>query len=81
MLGDRFTQKGSLDSSAPETFGDQPQNQKVDIWGLGVIIYVLYAKCQPFYVKGMSYETITENIKQCKVKYPETMCEPIRKIL
>lgn len=54
----------------------------VDVWGLGVIMYILFAKAQPFFVKGeMSYKMTRENIKNCNPKYPEAIPEPIKEIL
>lgn len=33
---------------APEIFSDDPYNNKVDIWSLGVVIYELFAGFRPF---------------------------------
>ena len=68
--GERFTMMGSLDSIAPEIINNQRQNQKVDVWGLGVLMFVLFAKSQPFFVKGeYSYEITMQNIKNCNLAY------------
>ena len=47
---------------APEIINDGEHSNKSDLWSLGVIIYVLYFKEQPF--KGNDNEEIMKNIKK-----------------
>lgn len=48
--GKKLTNKcGSLVSIAPEMLTGKPYTHKVDMWGLGVALYELFASVPPFY--------------------------------
>lgn len=48
----RKTQHGTLASLAPEVVMEAYQTEKIDCWGVGVVLYNLLTKGQPFQVKG-----------------------------
>lgn len=46
MLSNEAT--GSLKYAAPEVIAKLPYREKVDVWSLGVVLYILLAGCVPF---------------------------------
>jgi serine/threonine protein kinase len=48
----RKTQLGTLASLSPEVANETFQDEKIDVWGVGVILFNLLTKTQPFLVKG-----------------------------
>ncbi len=47
----RKTLCGTQEYIPPEILSSKDQNEKVDIWCLGVLLYELYHKRSPFYRK------------------------------
>ena len=57
--------EGFLNYIAPEILKNQKYDEKCDLWSLGIIIYLLYFKCYPYY--GNNEEEILEQIKKTKL--------------
>ncbi|KAI8342747.1 kinase-like domain-containing protein, partial [Chlamydoabsidia padenii] len=65
---------GSLYFAAPELLCATPYNgPEVDIWSIGVVIYVMVTGFVPFDDKSMP--GLHEKIKQCQVTYPRHLGE------
>ncbi|XP_063592886.1 SNF-related serine/threonine-protein kinase-like isoform X3 [Penaeus indicus] len=74
------TSCGSLAYSAPEILlGDSYDAPAVDIWSLGVILYMLVCGHAPFQEANDS-ETLTM-IMDCKYTIPEYVSEPCRRLI
>lgn len=50
--GDRNTYCGTPDYCAPEVLTGEVQNEKIDIWALGVLLFELLTGMSPFAPKG-----------------------------
>ncbi|WAR12341.1 SNRK-like protein [Mya arenaria] len=74
------TSCGSLAYSAPEILlGDSYDAQAVDIWSLGVILFMLVCGEAPFQEASDS-ETLTM-IMDCKYKFPPHVSQPCRNLI
>ena len=61
------TQVGTLEFKAPELLEENPEyNQEIDLWSLGVIIYVLTFRARPF--EGQSEKILLNSIMTSKLK-------------
>lgn len=49
------TQCGSPAYAAPEIFTGKPYDKSVDVWSLGVVLYLMLTKVLPFIADGKSY--------------------------
>ena len=52
---------------APEIIQKKPYSFEVDIWALGVLVYVLIDKSYPF--DGNTKEQLFDNVIECKPMY------------
>ena len=52
---------------APEILSGKPHNKEIDIWSIGVIMYVIINGYMPF--GGKTQEEIIESIKYDKLKF------------
>lgn len=58
------------------------QNDKVDAWGVGIILFNLMVRAQPFLVKGEDvYERTIDNIKNLRFALPADLDEDARDLL
>ncbi len=48
FTGGRTTAQGNLTVMAPEVYHQKKYNNKADIWSLGIILYELFHKKNPF---------------------------------
>jgi len=67
---------------APEIVKEQKFDNKIDIWGLGCVIYYLMCFEHPFYDKD--YLTMQKNILQKEIQlsnYSEDLCKIVEKLL
>jgi serum/glucocorticoid-regulated kinase 2 len=55
----------------PELFSNQPHNEKVDVWGLGVCLYFMLTDMYPFF--GNNYNELEEKVIFCNVGFPGKM--------
>lgn len=61
--------EGTLEYLAPERAIEQPYDTKVDIFSVGVIFYMLLARCHPYeHVIGGNLQTYIKNIKYMESK-------------
>ena len=58
---------GTLKYMAPEILSGKPHNKEIDIWSIGVIMYVIINGYMPF--GGKTHEEIIESIKCDKLKF------------
>ena len=58
---------GTLKYMAPEILNGKPHNKEIDIWSIGVIMYVIINGYMPF--GGKTQEEIIESIKCDKLKF------------
>lgn len=78
----RKTQHGTLASLAPEVVDESFQTEKIDSWGVGVVLYHLLTKTQPFQVKGDDvYDRTISKIKLLDYKVPENLDELAKRLL
>eukprot|EP00049_Salpingoeca_infusionum_P012231 m.221632 g.221632 ORF g.221632 m.221632 type:complete len:1107 (-) comp15129_c0_seq6:496-3816(-) len=62
---------GSLAYSAPELLGKKPYGESVDIWGIGVCLYVMLTASLPFPAQNVT--ELHACILDKRVRFPETM--------
>ncbi|OHS97467.1 AGC family protein kinase [Tritrichomonas foetus] len=65
--------KGTPLYMAPELVQEQPYNESIDIWSLGIILYELFHGSPPFFTESI-YKLIQMIINN-PIKYPDTMSE------
>ncbi|ORE03953.1 Pkinase-domain-containing protein [Rhizopus microsporus var. microsporus] len=71
---------GSLYFAAPEVLnGDPYQGPELDVWSLGVVIYVMVTGHMPF--DDVSVPLIQDKIKNAIVSYPEHISECLQDLL
>lgn len=58
---------------APELVNEEPYNNSIDIWSLGVILYELYVGKPPFFTNNLI--SLIEKIKNNSVEYPTSMSD------
>lgn len=75
----RQTLCGTKDYLAPEVIMSQNQNDKVDIWCMGVLLYELIHKRPPFI--GKNIFNLLEDIKSAKIKFLPNINPQFRKII
>lgn len=74
-LSDVFGEKlmrdycGTVGYAAPEIMMNVPYDETIDIWSLGVIVYVLMSGCTPFY--GETDEILCDRVCKGKYSFPE----------
>jgi serine/threonine protein kinase len=71
--GPQFTRCGSPGYVAPEILNNLGYGCKVDIFSLGVIMYILLTS--KFVFNAKDYNEILRRNKQCKVYYPKKLWE------
>ena len=71
--GPQFTRCGSPGYVAPEILNNQGYGCKVDIFSLGVIMYILLTS--KFVFNAKDYNEILRKNKQCKVYFPKRLWE------
>lgn len=57
---------------APEVVKREPYGKPVDVWGCGVILFILLSGCLPFYG---TKERLFEGIIKGKYKVNDSICE------
>lgn len=62
-----FTRCGTPGYVAPEVLADKPYDYKVDVFSVGVIMFILLTGVSPF--KGKSYNEIVEKNYNCDIDY------------
>lgn len=75
----RQTLCGTKDYLAPEVIMSHNQNDKVDIWCMGVLLYELIHKRPPFI--GKNIIVLLEDIKSSKIKFLQNINHEFRKII
>ncbi|PRP88251.1 protein kinase [Planoprotostelium fungivorum] len=65
-----YTMCGSLPYSAPELVAGKRYNHRVDIWSLGVVLYILLSGTPPFRSDGR--RSMTQQIRSGKYEFNET---------
>lgn len=71
---------GSLYFAAPELLKGQAYvGPEVDIWALGVVLYVMVCGKVPFDDKNLS--ALHEKIKRCEITYPSHLSDDLRSLL
>ena len=68
--------KGTEFYKAPETFGNSVFNEKVDEWGVGVIMYIMLTGGVPFEEGG----NMENNIKNKKINFEKISNQKLREI-
>eukprot|EP01103_Thecamoeba_quadrilineata_P011504 TRINITY_DN2765_c0_g1_i1.p1 TRINITY_DN2765_c0_g1~~TRINITY_DN2765_c0_g1_i1.p1 ORF type:complete len:451 (+),score=99.88 TRINITY_DN2765_c0_g1_i1:108-1460(+) len=63
------TALGSPGYAAPELFTDDTYNEKVDMWSLGVILYLMLSGNPPFY--GNTIKELTDRIINCEYDFDD----------
>ena len=58
---------GTYEYMAPEIYKRGLQNEKVDIWALGVLLYEITQRKTPF--KGMNLQEIENAVRGNKLKF------------
>ena len=71
--------KGTPLYMAPELVKEQPYNNTVDLWSLGVILYELYVGQPPFFTNSLI--SLIKLIIKDPVKYPDTMSDEFKDFL
>ena len=71
--------KGTPLYMAPELVQEQPYNESIDIWSLGIILFELFHGRPPFYTE--SIYKLMQMIINNSIKYPDTMSEEFRSFL
>ena len=75
----RQTLCGTKDYLAPEVIMSHNQNDKVDIWCMGVLLYELIHKRPPFI--GKNIIVLLEDIKSAKIKYLPNINPEFKRII
>lgn len=71
---------GSLYFAAPELLKGQPyMGPEVDVWALGVVLYVMVCGKVPFDDKSLS--ALHDKIKNCQISYPSHLSPECRNLL
>ena len=66
---------GTLTYMAPEQISNLTYSKAVDIWSVGIILYMLLNKGKnPFYVKGESANAIIDNINNKEIEFDLENC-------
>jgi len=68
------TRCGTLSYAAPEILMCAPYGKPVDVWGCGVVLYILLGGCMPFYGKG---QFIMRQITAADFEFNEDRFGPI----
>jgi fused-like protein len=71
--------KGTPLYMAPELVQEQPYDEKVDVWALGVILYELYNKQPPFFTNSI-YKLI-QMIANSPIVWPDSMSPVFKSFL
>ena len=79
----RFKSAGTYEYMSPEAIRSEIQSEKSDIWALGILLYELYHKQEPF--SGKDSKEVYESIKNKQVEFfndvPEESIDLIISIL
>jgi serine/threonine protein kinase len=80
-----MTQNGTLGSLAPEVITEAFQTEKIDSWGVGVILFNLLTKSQPFQVKGDdasdTYDRTAQRIKSVNYILPPELSADAKNLI
>jgi serine/threonine protein kinase len=81
----RMTQNGTLGSLAPEVITEAYKTEKIDSWGVGVILFNLLTKSQPFQVKGDdasdTYDRTAQRIKSVNYILPPELSADAKNLI
>ena len=61
-FGQQRSNSGTLEYLAPESVLNYPQNHKVDVWSLGILLFEMITGAAPF--KGKNKEEIIKDMKR-----------------
>lgn len=75
----RQTFCGTYEYMAPEIFAHKRYDEKVDVWGLGILLYEILHGYSPF--KGESTSAIYNNILKGKIRFKTTVDMAARKLI
>lgn len=70
-----YSKCGTPGFMAPEIFGDEGYDKRIDIFSAGIVLYILLSGNPPF--KGKDGNEILENNKSCIIKYKKQSWENI----
>jgi hypothetical protein len=63
---------GSAEYCAPEMVRGFGYGPKVDVWALGVVLYILFSGCSPFAAADHAVTATFDNIVKMALKFPES---------
>ena len=66
---------GTASYVAPEVLEKRPYGEKVDVWGLGVIMYILLCGFPPFFAEND--QVMFQQIRACSFDYPDEYWEDV----
>jgi len=66
---DKSLKCGSPGYTAPEILKGRKYNYKVDIFSVGILLYVVLSGCTPFY--GDTVQELVEQNRACKLEFPK----------
>lgn len=70
---------GTLDYLPPEMVVDQPHDNKVDIWGLGILCYEFICGYPPF--EADDQKKTYERIRKIDLKFPEFLSVEVKDMI
>jgi serine/threonine protein kinase len=75
----RTTLCGTLDYLPPEMIEGHPHDEKVDIWGIGILLYEFLVGAPPF--EATTPKSVCERIKGVDLKFTESVCPLARDLI
>jgi serine/threonine protein kinase len=66
---------------APELIQWKPYDGKVDVWAIGIILYEIVTKRNPFFRQNQTQEELVQRIVSERISYPATFPREIREFV